>query len=135
MAGYFEWLDSYSVGIAAVAEDHKVLVSLVNEVVIAIGEHQCRELMNDTLSRLLEYASYHFDREEEVMEEHDFPGLEKHRALHDLLIRKVLRFLLRYRRGELDPLELGEFLIDWLTTHILQEDMKLGAHVRLRGVA
>jgi hemerythrin len=135
MAAYFEWIDSYSVGLPAVDEDHKVLVSMVNDVITAVSEHRRSDVMIDTLSRLLEYTSYHFDREEAVMDEHDFPWLEQHRDLHNNLIRKVLRFLMRYRMGDLDPLELGEFLIEWLTSHILEEDMKLGQHLRLRGVA
>lgn len=135
MAGYFEWLDSYSVGIPSIDADHKLLVSLVNDVVTAIEAHHGRDVMNDALIRLIEYTAHHFEREEEAMDACRFPGLEAHRALHDRLIRTVLRLLLRYRHNELEPLELAEFLMDWLITHILEEDRKLGAHLRLHGAA
>jgi hemerythrin len=135
MAGYFEWLDSYSVGIPSIDADHKLLVSLVNDVVTAIEAHHGRDVMNDALIRLIEYTAHHFEREEEAMDACHFPGLEAHRALHDRLIRTVLRLLLRYRNNELEPLELAEFLMDWLITHILEEDRKLGAHLRLHGAA
>ncbi len=135
MAGYFEWMESFSVHVPAVDSDHKVLISLVNEVVTAISEHHGREVMRDTLTRLVEYTAYHFDREEHIMAEWRFPELEQHRAQHNLLIRKVLNYLRMYRQNELEPVELGEFLIDWLTTHILHEDMKLGEHIRLMSVA
>lgn len=135
MSHYFEWLDSFTVGIPAVDEDHKMLVGLVNRVVTAIGDHHGRDVLNDTFNRLLEYTAYHFDREEQVMQRSAFPGLEAHRAMHDQLIRQVLRYLRLHRRNELEPVELGEFLIDWLTTHILHEDMKLGEHLRRQDAA
>ncbi|MBI3992381.1 MAG: hemerythrin family protein [Candidatus Lambdaproteobacteria bacterium] len=135
MSAYFEWLDTFSVNVPSVDEDHKVLIALVNEVVTGIQEHRGRAIMNDALSRLIEYTGYHFDREERVMEQHRFPELEAHRAQHNSLIRQVLRFQRLYRANELEPVELGEFLIDWLTTHILHEDMKLGLHIARQSVA
>ena len=134
MSSYFEWMDSFSINVPSVDDDHKILVSLTNEVVTAIQQGYGPDTMNDALSRLLEYTGYHFDREENLMQLHRFPELEAHRAQHNSLIRHVILLQRQCRANELDPVKLGEFLIDWLTTHILREDMKLGQHIARQGV-
>lgn len=65
-----EWKPEYSVGNAAIDDDHKALFSLVEELSTA-GPSGAS--MEDILSRLDDYVGYHFAREEDFMARGEYP--------------------------------------------------------------
>jgi len=134
MSDYFEWQDSYSVGVALVDDDHKNLVGILNSAVHAVSEHKGSEAVREIFDDLLEYTVYHFSHEEALLERTQFPGLEEHRAIHDRLIRKLLTFHQDYRRRTVDIADVANFLIEWLLTHILEEDARFADHLRRHGI-
>ena len=56
----FSWDDSYNVGIQEVDEQHKVLVSLLNQLHTAIVEHHGKTTSREILDRLAEYPRTHY---------------------------------------------------------------------------
>ena len=52
----FTWSDDFSVHIQEVDEQHKVLVSLLNQLHVAIIEHHGKATSREILDRLAEYT-------------------------------------------------------------------------------
>jgi hemerythrin len=122
-----EWSDELSVGIQEIDEQHKVLVSLLNEMHDAIHERHGREASIRILKRLTEYTKIHFAVEESLMRIFDYPGYEEHKKQHEQLIQEILD--LEYKIIEEEhaiSFQLLHFLKMWLTKHILESDMDYG---------
>ncbi|MEE8433895.1 MAG: hemerythrin, partial [bacterium] len=60
MADYFEWQDSYSVGVQVFDDAHKDLIGIINRVVTACMENKPLNQMTDLLIDLIRYTRYHF---------------------------------------------------------------------------
>ena len=81
------WNDSYLTGIERIDEQHKVLVSTLNEANARLSLKVTRELLEKITRDLLSYALYHFETEETLMQEYDYAGLSseeeaRHRQEH-----------------------------------------------------
>ncbi|MBS4095394.1 MAG: hemerythrin family protein [Sulfuricella sp.] len=119
------WTPEMSVGVPELDEDHRVIVSLINQLAEA---HNLNDivLVETVLDRLAVYVDEHFRREEAYMESVGFPGLQAHRHIHHALTAKVEQIRLDFFLGKSDSV--GEstlkFLKEWLTQHILVEDME-----------
>ena len=65
-----------------------------------------------------------------------YPGYPHQKAAHDELIQQVVDLRTRFLEGEaVMTMDVMRFLKDWLTGHILGEDMELGAYVNSRTAA
>lgn len=134
MADYFEWLDSYSVGVRTFDDAHKNLIGITNKVVTACMEKKPLDQITDLLIDLIRYTRHHFRDEEELMRETGYDLLKQHQALHDTLFDQVLQFTDDIFHGRVEKSEISQFLMDWLITHILEEDMKYKEHFGNLGI-
>ncbi|MGC2856826.1 bacteriohemerythrin [Novispirillum sp. DQ9] len=126
------WQDSYSVGVDLIDSDHKLLVSLINQLGDAADGGQGRDVVGSVLNVLIEYTEGHFSREERLMEKGGYPDLPAHREHHRALTNKVREMVGQYRDGRIDALDsdILEFLRSWLTGHILGVDMEYRPYVK-----
>jgi hemerythrin-like metal-binding protein len=123
MVGLLEWTPSMSVGEAALDDDHRHLLQLLNQVTTAqvLGN---RAIVEYVLDELHFYIQEHFQREERHMEAMAFPQLDAHRKIHRSYSEKIAQIrwqFLRGLRGELSE-ELLSLLSNWLTEHIMGVD-------------
>lgn len=127
------WKDSYSVGVDLIDNDHKLLVSLINQLNDAIQADEGPEVVGSVLNVLVEYTASHFGREELLMKKGKYPDAEfsAHHLEHEKLTTQVRGIVSRYYRGEIESIdtEVLTFLKNWLTGHILGVDMKYRAYV------
>ena len=120
-----EWQDSFSVGVAAVDSDHKVLISLLNQLYEAREGGQSQDVVGSVMNVLIEYTMSHFQREERLMELGGYPEIEEHREMHRRLTAQVQTFRAQYEQGRQAAVgELFEFLKNWLIGHILMVDTR-----------
>lgn len=126
------WQDSYSVGVELIDSDHKLLVSLINQLNDAAEGGQGRDVVGSVLNVLIEYTEGHFSREEMLMEKGGYPDLEPHREQHRALTAKVRDMVTQYREGHAETLDrdILDFLTSWLTGHILSVDMEYRPYVK-----
>lgn len=129
---FFPWSDEYSVHFRVIDNDHKDLVEIVNTLYDAIANAEGRTQVGRTLTRLATYVDAHFAREEQLMEEYDYPGVAQHKRLHRHLARKVhaIRKVFAENPKSIDPTKLLNFLRDWLVHHILEQDTKYAPYFR-----
>ena len=130
-----KWDKSYSVGVQAIDSQHNALFDIINELHGAMMVGQAHSMTGPLLRKLLEYTNTHFSAEEEMMTAAEYPGLAAHKLQHRELIKQVKDYIARYEQGESTlNLHLLNFLRDWLTNHIQQEDMEYSPWMKEHGV-
>lgn len=131
----FTWSDDFSVHIQEVDEQHKVLVSLLNQLHVAIIEHHGKATSREILDRLAEYTRTHFMLEESLMRLTHYPGFEIHKQQHEELMAQVqsLQHKLDNENTTI-TFELLHFLKSWLVQHINDSDKRFGAHFQKVGL-
>ena len=118
------WTPDFSVGVSSIDTDHKVLISLINQLDDAIRAGEPRETISRVLDALLDYTDYHFAREEAMMRACGYPEIEAHMRTHATLRAQVHDIRDRYRRNpeSMHSREVLAFLKNWLTAHIVGRD-------------
>lgn len=132
---FVEWKDDLSVNIETIDDDHKKLLTLINNLQTAVYYPTGEAFERQALKELVDYTKYHFAREEKMMLDNDYPDYEPHRRQHEAMIAKVNGFMVAYekdREGTVE--ELTVFLKDWLLKHIAGTDQRYSEHLNSRGV-
>lgn len=134
---YIDWNESYEVGIELIDHDHQKLVGLLNQVVSAANFHMGESYIRSVIGELIDYTKYHFEREEGLMKENDYPDLEAHLAQHRAMVAEVEKFS---KRIESRPnceddvcMEVYQYLKNWLINHIVHTDKELGQYLIAKG--
>jgi hemerythrin len=132
---YLSWDDSYSVGIKSIDDDHKKLIHLINNLQTAIDYKTDAKFEKQTLSEVIDYTKYHFNREEGLMEDNGYPDFIPHKATHGNMIDKVNELVKAYEEGEEGAIEsLLMYLKSWLIKHINGTDQEYSEFLISKGV-
>jgi hemerythrin len=132
---YFQWSDALSVGNSLIDQDHKELVTLVNELHQAVQDGKSGETLGSILQALFTYTQEHFQREELLMEHINYADIDAHLAQHKKLIDQVLVLQDAFERGRMEVASnTAELLRYWLTHHIMRTDRKLSAAIAESGL-
>lgn len=135
MVEQFHWLPAYSVGIAAIDEQHQRLVALINQLHQAMLKRQSKAVMGHILARLVEYTDVHFAFEEDLMARYEYPGYHTHQKVHDEMRAKVLALQEDHSAGRVViSMQVMDFLKNWLATHILGTDQLYRDFLQQEGV-
>ncbi len=130
-----QWTEALSVGVRELDDQHRQMLSMINELHTALLERRGKDVASDMVERLKDYVRKHFTAEERLMERHGYPDLAAHRAEHNQFIEKVLDFDLECNDGgNLSPMQIQGFLRSWLTSHIKGTDQLYGPFLNERGV-
>ncbi len=132
---FFGWKDEYSVGIKKFDEQHKRIVGYLNELYEAMKGGKGKDALGEVLTGLLEYTRTHFLAEESLMKLYDYPGLDEHRMKHEKMANHVAVLAGKYKSGELtSPIQITNFLKDWLGKHIMKTDKEYAPFLKSKGV-
>lgn len=124
-------IDDFLVGLPAIDDDHRMLVSTINRISAEIDEASY-ELCISLFDSFEESAVAHFRREEEILERLGYPGIEHHRSYHKDLVQRVRELKsLGYEKVSKDTLfrrfvEMSDFVID----DILRGDLEFKDYLR-----
>ncbi|GAB1431945.1 bacteriohemerythrin [Spirochaetota bacterium] len=120
----FEWTPAISVGINTIDDQHKKLISLINDVSDAMKARKAKEVIGDILQQLSDYTVYHFGNEERAFDKYQYPDRENHKIAHKSYVDKIGELIERNNKGELGiSISVLDFLMDWITNHIMKTDM------------
>lgn len=127
---FMEWDERLNIGEPMIDREHKTLADLINKVhAISMAPDRDVEIMH-ALTDMYLYAKGHFFDEEALMERLGYPDRQRHMGLHRAFVAKTHALTDACLDGSLDFTELSEFLVNWLTRHIAEEDAKIVAHAR-----
>ncbi len=110
---------------------HKELINLFKK----LSDH---DLMSSdsssytyTVGFLVMYASQHLSLEEGYMNEYKYPDREHHAKAHKEFINKIKNFRKEHRTYSPESsIILLENIKDWILSHILENDIKLGDFIK-----
>ena len=121
----------YGIGIEELDEQHKQLVDLLNSLIQSINRGEHDEAVKQALRGMVDYVSYHFAAEEDLMNKVDYPDFESHRKQHNAFVVKITNYLKRMQSGqELSAFELVSFLKTWLLRHIAGSDRNIARYIK-----
>lgn len=120
------WTEDLSVGNVLIDSEHKNLIAMVNNL-----EHEIRASHRSALphafEQLEQYLIAHFANEEKMAQAINFPfnhnEQEHQHFLNALLLIKVAVIGKRGGWAEDAVEHYSEYLNDWLTNHVINEDM------------
>lgn len=132
------WNDDFATGVPEIDEQHMILVHTLNEAAVKLAGDPSLENLDQITRDLLGYALYHFDTEEELMQEYGYESADErssalHLEQHRSFSARVVAVRDAIKAGNpVIPAELLGFLNDWLVNHILNTDKKLGSFIVAR---
>jgi hemerythrin len=127
---FFEWTDELSIGVEQIDNQHKKLVSIVNDFHENVDKDSGETAVRKTLKDLVHYVQTHFADEEKVMEKYNYPQLEFHRRMHEGLTDSVFKYVEKLQIGQkIINLDMAIFLKGWLENHIAETDKKIGIFI------
>lgn len=133
---FVRWDDSLSVGIEMIDQDHKKLIDLINNLQQAVYYPTGEAFEKQALEELLDYTKYHFQREEQMLQENGYPEFDEHKAQHEKMIGKVGAVMARYEKEPEETIEeLCLYLRRWLLEHIAGTDQRYGPYLNERGLS
>lgn len=127
------WNNDYDTGVEDIDDQHRILVNTINEAQEKLDADSSLQALEDITKDLLSYALYHFETEEEMMQEHNYKGhsqeeYEAHMKQHRDFSAQVVAVRESIKAGNPMPKDdLIAFLTNWLINHINKTDKKLAA--------
>ena len=127
---FLSWHDRYLLGHAEIDAQHKKLFELVNHFDDVIKLGMPAEL-GFILDDLLICAAEHFLYEEDWMDRIGYPKTLEHKRVHADLLEQLQQMTLKMKAGgNVGTKSVARFLVDWLTNHILREDLDLKPYLQ-----
>ena len=122
---FINWIDDYSVGVKEFDDDHKKLIDLINKLHEAMSQGKGKDILQSIFQELLDYTVKHFGKEEKLMAQYQYPGINGHISGHRDLTKQAMELQDKFKNGTvLISIEVLRFLKDWLNGHILNTDMQ-----------
>lgn len=129
------WSNMFSTGVGEQDAQHKKLIDLINQLNDAMQAGRGNDVLGKVLSELVNYTVFHFGYEEKLMGQYGYEDTAAHKAEHAKFVQTAGDFKKKFDAGNaVISVELMNFLRDWLTTHIMKTDKKLGQALNKAGV-
>lgn len=121
-----EWDTKYELGEPTIDAQHKELFGLLGKLKRSTRKGGDPAVFANTLRALVDYTKWHFREEEQLQKSMGYPLLEEHQRHHQKLIDQLKNILMDLRNGnKVKEVSLLRFLNEWISRHVLQEDMKI----------
>ena len=129
----YKWDSSLESGYEKVDNQHKQLVTAVNNLMEASASGKGDKAVMDTLEFLTGYAVKHFADEEKLQVQFSYPDYLNHKRIHDDFKAKVGELVQRVNKDGptvqvID--EVSTIIGAWLLNHIKGDDFRMAAFVK-----
>jgi len=129
------WSPAYSVNVKEMDSQHQILIEFTNQLHAALLEGKGSAKVETTVDQMIDYTRRHFKEEETLLSQHSYPNYTKQKAQHDAFIQKALDFKKEINSGNrATSMAVCNYLKDWLTTHIANEDKQYGVFLNAKGI-
>lgn len=122
-----KWKDEYSIGVDRIDDEHKQLVKIANKAYEVLNNDLYTDKYDkivEILKELEDYTVFHFNDEEDYMQQVGYKKFFSHKIEHEEFIQKIKNVDLNKMDYNQDKylLEIVNFIVDWLVKHILEKD-------------
>jgi hemerythrin-like metal-binding protein len=119
------WNQSYTVNNQLMDNDHQKMAELISNLYASMKLGQSKTILSPVLTKLKNYATTHFLREEQLLKQKNHPDLQTQQQQHALFLTKVEEFEINFNQGNtLLAVKMLPFLNEWFLNHIMKVDMK-----------
>ena len=129
----YQWDSSLETGYEKVDNQHKQLVTALNNLMEASAEGKGDKAVMATLDFLTGYAIKHFADEEKLQVDYDYPDYLNHKRIHDSFKATVGGFIDKVKSdGPTEAVinEVSSAVGAWLINHIKGDDFRMAAFVK-----
>jgi len=128
-----QWKPEYSVGIAAVDDEHREMIDLINSVYAKLDESADRDAIEGCLEDIHSTIALHFALEERIMRERGFPEYGDHKEDHEELLDEIRDLMDGFADDRVGgAIRLERRLSNWFGRHFATFDARL--HGRLGAI-
>lgn len=123
--------EKYYTGVIWQDFQHKQLMDLFFKIKEAKAKKSGDDVVKYSIAFLAMYVNHHFKLEEEYMGVYAYPDQTEHKKKHKEFVKKIKVF--RKRFPEYDEKAMEQLLVtmnNWILSHILGDDKKLGDYIR-----
>jgi hemerythrin len=132
------WTPDLSLGVDEIDRQHQQLFAAVDKLIVAMTEGRGRGEVRQLVGFLDAYRVEHFRTEEGRMAEVGYPGLERHRRLHQIFTDDVGNLVAQLEHSGPSSslaIEVNTRVAQWLRSHVMAEDKVFGDFLRQTQVA
>lgn len=131
-----KWDNRFSVNHLAIDAEHKLLLTTINAIEVALRHPEDKEPLLFFVDQLHEFALAHFKHEEKLQIKHKYPFIEENAKGHDNLMVEldsiradIHRIAKKATLSVTDMTDLHRHAAylakDWLIAHVFKEDLKM----------
>ena len=122
------WDSSFQIGHSEIDAQHEGWFLTISDFLDSIDTARFKEFEDVMLA----YTAMHFEHEESLMREIDYPEIDDHIMRHRRLLAKLTDLSSHFAKGQLDREVCKQYLSDWLLNHIRNTDYKLAEYIEHR---
>jgi hemerythrin len=133
-----EWKPDLAVGVKEIDDQHKELFSKIASLFDACNVGKGKEQIDSTIEYLQEYVVLHFNSEEKLQKQYNYPEYINHKAQHDQFIKDFLALKETIEKDGISGfliIKLNKTLVDWLINHIRKTDKVFGTFLKEKGIS
>ena len=121
-----EWKTEYSVGKAAVDEEHRELIESINALLVDLEGGANEDRVVESLGEIYAKIAAHFALEEKMMRDARYVGYESHKEDHEVLLDQIIEIIDAVElQGSYDQQALSSNLDTWFSDHFRTHDAQL----------
>lgn len=128
----FEWKSEYDTGVEEIDNQHKVLVSLINELSGLVGDNFDRGAAEDVFNKLKNYTVFHFATEESLMAQYHYAERDLHAHLlqHRQFEEEIASVQHDFSQISIEDCNvILSYLTNWLINHICKVDKRFSSFI------
>ena len=126
------WKEQYAIGVDKIDEQHQQLFEQVNKLISMTEKNRSQSDIKEVLDFLAQYTITHFETEEEIQQQYNYPDYKRHKEIHDNFVAEVKEAKAKLENegmGSADLVKLNKMVSRWLVNHVKGIDQELGAHI------
>lgn len=125
-----DWKESWESGEKDIDIQHREMFTMLQEIVAEKDSLKSEKDLEDKLKELLNHIKGHFEYEEKVLREIEYPRYLQHKKIHGSLVEKTHKLQEKAKNGEISYEEVIEFMLhDLILGHILKEDTRFFTYI------
>ena len=129
---HIDWNKAYLIGNEQIDKDHQALFEIANKAFSLLGKSEHRQELKETIVKLFTYIREHFEHEEKLMQDINYPSYEQHYSTHQKIITEMNELIKTMPTSDIQTfeLELAIFIEKSLVQHVIYEDRKVKAYIK-----